>query len=47
MKYAWDITTERDFSTRQMNTINQISEMISNGGNVAELKKKLRLVSLL
>jgi len=47
MKYAWDITCEKDFSDKQLKTINQISEMISNGGNITELKKKLRLVSLL
>jgi len=47
MKYAWDITCEREFSDRQLKTIDQISEMISNGGSVNDLKKKMRFAKIL
>ena len=46
MKYAWDITCEKEFSANQLKTIDQISEMISKGGNVLELKKKMRIVEI-
>jgi hypothetical protein len=46
MKYAWDITCEREFSDSQLKTIDQISEMISKGGNVAELKQKMRFAKI-
>lgn len=46
MKYAWDIAAEHDFSQKQLSTINQISEIISRGGNVAELKKKMRFIAI-
>jgi hypothetical protein len=47
MKYAWDITSEREFSERELSAINKISDTISNGGSVIELKKKMRFVEVL
>ncbi|HLC39670.1 MAG TPA: hypothetical protein VJJ76_02200 [archaeon] len=46
MKYAWDITAEKEFSEKELTTINQISEMLSGGGNIAELKKKMKFIAM-
>jgi len=44
MKYAWDITAEQDLTAAQLKAANQISEIISHGGTIGELKQKIRLV---
>jgi hypothetical protein len=40
-KYAWDIATSKQFSAKELETINQVSSMIVRGGRVKEIRKKL------
>ena len=47
MKYAWDVSAEKDFSDGQLKAIDQISEIISGGGNISELKKKIKFVAMI
>ena len=46
MKYAWDVSIEKKFSKAQLETINQISDIISNGGKTKLIKKKIRMLNL-
>jgi len=47
LKYTWDITTERNFSKKQMEMANMVSNTIARGGNVKDLRKALKSLSLL
>jgi len=42
MKYAWDIATEFDLTKKQLRTVEEISQMISNGGYVKDIKFRMR-----
>jgi hypothetical protein len=44
LKYAWDIVIERDLTKTQLKAVNEISQMISFGGEIKEIKQKLNQI---
>ena len=44
LKYTWDIVIERNLSASELKTVNEISQMISCGGEIKELKQKLNRI---
>jgi len=46
-KYVWDITVEKQFTNEQMAVACKVSQMISRGGEVQELRGKLLQLGLL
>jgi len=44
LKYAWDITTQRDFSARELEAVEEVSRMLSAGCKVKELNGKLKML---
>lgn len=46
-KYAWDISVERTFSSRQLENVDTIARIIAFGGNVKELKVRMKQLALL
>lgn len=44
LKYAWDIVIERDLTSQQLKAVNEVAKMISFGGEVKEIKQKLKQV---
>lgn len=45
LKYTWDIVIERNLTKKQLNTVNEIANIISSGGNVKQLKQKLAILA--
>jgi len=45
-KYVWDVGVEKDLNKKQENAINQISGIISNGGNTKLIKKNFKILNL-
>jgi len=41
LKYTWDIVTERNLTVNQLKAIDEVSQMISFGGEVKQIKEKL------
>jgi hypothetical protein len=44
LKYTWDIIIERDLTRQQLRAVNEISQMISSGGEIKEIKQKLAIL---
>jgi hypothetical protein len=42
LRYVWDITTEKDFSKRELQLMQEVSQMIVRGCNVKDIKDKLK-----
>jgi hypothetical protein len=41
-KYVWDIATSREFTKKQIRTLNQVCDVLSFGGDVKNLKVMLK-----
>jgi len=46
-KYVWDIAVESKYSKKKRELADQVSQMISGGGEVRDMQKKLQLLHLL
>lgn len=44
LKYVWDIVTERELTAKQLVAVNEISKMISSGGEVKEIKQRVQQI---
>jgi hypothetical protein len=46
-KYVWDVAVQEKYSERKRKIANEISHMISFGGNVKDMRVKLRQLNIL
>lgn len=44
LKYAWDIVIERNLTKQQLKAVDEVSKMISSGGEIKEIKQKLTII---
>jgi hypothetical protein len=44
LKYAWDIVLEKQLTAQELQAVNEISQILSLGGEVKEIKQKLALI---
>jgi hypothetical protein len=46
-KYVWDIAVQEKFTLKKRKIVDEVSQMISFGGNVKDMKTKLRQLNIL
>jgi hypothetical protein len=46
-KYVWDIAVENNYRKKKLRIVNEVSQMVSYGGDVRNMQKKLHLLNLL
>jgi len=46
-KYVWDIAVQEKFTLKKRKIVDEVSQMISCGGDVRSMQKKLQLLNLL
>jgi len=44
LKYTWDIVLEKNLTTTQLVAVNEISKIISCGGDVKRIKHQLQKI---
>lgn len=44
LKYTWDIVIEKELTKQQLRAVNEISQILSSGGEIKHLKQKLAIL---